>query len=179
MSRFFRIYFAGIVKSEDVMGGGEAVEAALGGGERVKGRAAGVDQAREEFGSDRFARIMRSDEIEDGVVVEGGVLGRTQGGQGPVEDGLPGGVMARLGETEQFSKRNQWAVRGFGAGGFGEDLLDLIEEEGGEAGVDGPAGAGDGGVPGAAGVEGPDGGGGGRGWGMVGGRGRGGGGVAE
>src|ERR1041385_1169560 len=88
---------------------------------------------------------MRSDEIEDGVVVEGGVLGGTQGGQGPVENGLPGGVMARLVETEQFSKRSQGAVRGFGADGFGEDLLDLIEEEGGEAGVDGPAGAGDGG----------------------------------
>src|ERR1051325_124663 len=39
ISRFFRIYFAGVVKSEDVMGGGEAVEAALGGGERVEGRA--------------------------------------------------------------------------------------------------------------------------------------------
>ena len=37
MSRFFRIYFAGVVKSEDVMGGGEAVEAAFGGGERVEG----------------------------------------------------------------------------------------------------------------------------------------------
>src|ERR1041384_1146558 len=151
MSRFFRIYFAGVVKSEDVMSGGESVEAAFGGGERVEGRAAGVDQAGEELGSDRFARIMRSDEIEDGVVVEGGVLGRTQGGQGPVEDGLPGGVMVRLVETEQFSKRSQRAIRGFGADGFGEDLLDLIEEEGGEAGVDGPAGAGDGGVPGAAG----------------------------
>src|ERR1051325_4694580 len=156
MSRFFRIYFAGIVKSEDVMGGGEAVEAAFGGGERMEGRAAGIDQTGEEFGGDRFARIMRSDEIEDGVVVEGGVLGGTQGGQGPVEDGLPGGVVARLVETEQFSKRSQRAVRGFGADGFGEDLLDLIEEEGGEAGVDGPAGAGDGGVPGAAGVEGQD-----------------------
>src|ERR1051325_9124494 len=163
MPRFFRIYFAGVVKSEHVMGGGEAVKAAFGGGERVEGRAAGIDQAGEEFGSDRFARIMRSDEIEDGVVVEGGVLGRSQGGQGPVEDGLPGGVMARLVETEQFAKRSQGAVRGLGADGFGEDLLDLIEEEGGEAGVDGPAGAGDGGVPGAAGVEGPDGGGGGRG----------------
>src|ERR1051325_4145266 len=156
MSRFFRIYFAGIVKSEDVMGGGEAVEAAFGGGERMEGRAAGIDQTGEEFGGDRFARIMRSDEIEDGVVVEGGVLGGTQGGQRPVEDGLPGGVMARLVETEQFSKRTQGALRGFGADGFGEDLLDLIEEEGGEAGVDGPAGAGDGGVPGAAGVEGQD-----------------------
>src|ERR1043165_4910277 len=132
MPRFFRIYFAGIVKSEDVMGGGEAVEAALGGGERVEGRAAGVDQAGEEFGSDRFARIMRSDEIEDGVGVEGGVLGGTQGGQGPVEDALPGGVVARLFETEQFSKRSQGAVRGFGADGFGQDLLDLVEEKGGE-----------------------------------------------
>ena len=66
ISRFFRIYFAGIVKSEDVIGGGEAVEAALGGGERVEGRAAGVDQAGEELGGDRFAGIMRSDEIEDG-----------------------------------------------------------------------------------------------------------------
>src|ERR1043166_6154163 len=159
MSRFFRIYFAGIVKSEDVMGGGEAVEAALGGGERMKGRAAGVDQTGEEFGGDRFARIMRSDEIEDGVVVEGGVLGGTQGGQGPVEDGLPGGVMARLVETEQFSKGSQWAVRGFRAGGFGEDLLDLVEEEHGGAGVDGPAGAGDGGVPTAADVGGQGGGG--------------------
>src|ERR1051325_4892666 len=165
MPRFFRIYFAGIVKSEDVMGGGEAVEAALGAGERVEGRAAGVDQAGEELGGDRFARIMRSDEIEDGVVVEGGVLGGTQGGQGPVENGLPGGVVARLVETEQFSKRSQGAVRGFGADGFGEDLLDLIEEEGGEAGVDGPAGAGDGGVPGAAGGGGRGDGGGHRGWG--------------
>src|ERR1051325_5365657 len=102
MSRFFRIYFAGVVKSEDVMGGGEAVEAALGGGERVEGRAAGVDQACEELGSDRFARIMRSDEVEDGVVVEGGVLGGTQGGQGPVEDGLPGGIVARAGGAEAF-----------------------------------------------------------------------------
>src|ERR1041384_6392741 len=119
MSRFFRIYFAGVVKSEDVMGGGEAVKAAFGGGERVEGRAAGIDQAGEEFGSDRFARIMRSDEIEDGVVVEGGVLGRTQGGQGPVEDGLPGGVMARLGGTEEVSKRNPGAVRGVGGGGAG------------------------------------------------------------
>src|ERR1043166_6902723 len=168
MSRFFRIYFAGIVKSEDVMGGGEAVEAAFGAGERVKGRAAGVDQAGEEFGSDRFARIMRSDEIEDGVVVEGGVLGGTQGGQGPVEDGLPGGVVARLVETEQFSKRSQGAVRGFGADGFGGGLLDLIEGGGGEARVDGPAGAGDGGVPGAAGGEGQDDGGAGTGGGMVG-----------
>src|ERR1051326_8678932 len=166
MSRFFRIYFAGVVKSEDVMGGGGSVEAALGGGERMEGRAAGVDQAGKEFGSDRFARIMRSEEIEDGVVVEGGVLGGTQGGQGPVGDGLPGGVMARLVETEQFSKRTQWAVRGFGADRFGEDLLDLVEEEGGEAGVDGPAGAGDGGVPAAAGVEGQDDGGLGRGGGM-------------
>src|ERR1041384_4517139 len=37
-----------------------------------------------------------------------------------------------------------------------EDLLDLVEEEGAEAGVDGPAGAGDGGVPGAAGGEGQE-----------------------
>src|ERR1041384_7373122 len=107
MPRFFRIYFARVVKSEDVMGGGEAVEAALGAGERVEGRAAGVDQTGEEFGGDRFARIMRSDEIEDGVVVEGGVLGRTQGGQGPVEDGLPGGGMAPPGEAGEFLKRNQ------------------------------------------------------------------------
>src|ERR1041385_1861367 len=114
MSRFFRIYFAGVVKSEDVMGGGEAVEAALGAGERVEGRAAGVDQAGEELGSDRFARIMRSDEIEDGVVVEGSVLGGTQGGQGPVEDGLPGGVVARLVEPVQFSQHNQPATRRLG-----------------------------------------------------------------
>src|ERR1043166_6224005 len=172
MSRFFRIYFAGVVKSEDVMGGGEAVEAAFGGGERMERRAAGVDQTGEELGGDRFARIMRSDEIEDGVVVEGGVLGGTQGGQGPVEDGLPGGVMARMFETEQFSKRSQGAVRGFGADGFGQDLLDLVEEKGGEAWGDGPAGEGDGGVPGAAGVEGQGGGGVGRGGGMGGRRGR-------
>src|ERR1051325_3900215 len=126
ISRFFGIYFAGVVKSKDVMGGGEAVEAALGGGERMKGRAAGVDQTGEEFGGDRFARIMRSDEIEDGVVVEGGVLGGTQGGQGPVEDGLPGGVVARLVETEQFSKRSQRAVRRLGADGFGGGLLVLV-----------------------------------------------------
>src|ERR1051325_3858297 len=62
ISRFFGIYFAGVVKSEDVMGGGEAVEAALGRSERMEGRAAGVDQAGKEFGSDRFARIMRRSE---------------------------------------------------------------------------------------------------------------------
>src|ERR1700690_223096 len=107
------------------MGGGEDVEAAFGGGKHVEGDSGGVDELGQDFGGDRFAGGGGSDEVEDGVVVEGFVLGRFHGGENPVEEGLPGGVVPGLVDAQEFAEVGESGfgvggrLGGFGGGGFG------------------------------------------------------------
>jgi hypothetical protein len=118
MTRFFGIYFAGIVEGEDVVSGGEAMEAALGGGDGVDGRASGVEEEGQDFGGDRLAGGVGTDEVEDGVVVEVGVLGGAQGGEGPGEESLPGDLVLRPVEAQEFAK-GRGAASGVDAVGTG------------------------------------------------------------
>ena len=80
---------AGIIDGDEVVGGGEDVKPALGGGHRVEGRAGGIDEFGDEFGGYGFAGAGRAGEVEDGVVVEGGIFGRLEGGEEPAIRGKP------------------------------------------------------------------------------------------
>ena len=148
----FGVDAAGVVDGDEVVGGGEEVEASLGSGQGVKRGSDGVDEARDELGGYGFAGGCGADEVEDRVVVEGGVAGGLEGGEEP---GLESGEVGIV-EMEEGLELRERGLRVFGLDWVGEGLLDGVVDEAVGGGGRGPVVLGDGDVAGLAGVEGED-----------------------